>query len=123
MMRKTLNVICWIVQGLLAITLVWAGYTKLFTVGDKLAEMWPWTAEYPSLVIVAGIADILLGIGIILPSLLKIRPQWITYSAIGIVSLMISAAVFHISRGEISDIGINVFVLLLAGFVVWVKED
>ncbi len=110
-------------QGLLAITLVWAGYTKLFTARDKLAEMWPWTAEYPSLVIVAGIADILLGIGIILPSLLKIKPQWATYSAIGIVSLMISAAVFHISRGEISDIGINVFVLLLAGFVVWVKED
>jgi len=120
-MRKILNVICWIVQGLLAIILVWAGYTKLFTAKDTLAEMWPWTAEHPSLVIVAGISDVLLGIGILLPSLLKIKPRWVIYSAIGIVLLMVSAAVFHISRGEISDIGINIFVLLLAGFVIWVK--
>jgi hypothetical protein len=32
---------------------------------------------------------------------------------------MISAAVFHISRGEASLIGMNIFFLLLAAFVAW----
>lgn len=121
-MTKTLSVICWIVQGLLAITLLWAGYTKLFTPIATLAGMWPWTAEHPSLVKVAGVFDILGGLGIILPSLLKARPQLTISAAVGITLLMISAAIFHISRSEISSIGINVFVLLLALFVVWVKR-
>lgn len=120
-MTKTLNVICWIVQGLLAITLIWAGYTKLFTAKEALNEMWLWTAAHPSLVMATGIFDILGGLGIILPALLKIKPQLTTYSAIGIALLMLTAAVFHISRGEVADIGINVFVFLLAGFVIWVK--
>jgi len=118
-MTKTLNVITWIVQGILAIILLWAGYTKLFTPKETLAEMWSWTADNQALVVIAGIFDILGGLGILLPSLLKMKLQLTFYAAIGIALLMITAAIFHISRGELSDIGINLFVLLLAGFVIY----
>ena len=33
--------------------------------------------------------------------------------------IVISASVFHISRGEASLIGMNIFFLLLAAFVAW----
>jgi uncharacterized membrane protein YphA (DoxX/SURF4 family) len=119
MSLKFWNVTCLVLQILLSATLLWAGYTKIFTPQDELATMWPWTADNPKLVIVAGIFDILGGLGIVLPSLLKIKAQLTLYAAIGIILLMLSAAIFHISRGEISDIGINIFVIVLAGFVAW----
>ncbi|WP_282638692.1 DoxX family protein [Sphingobacterium thalpophilum] len=119
MNSKFWNVTGVIVQVLLAVVLLWAGYTKLFTPQAKLSAMWPWTAGNPTLVMVAGVFDILGGVGVVLPSLLKVKPQWTLYAAIGIILLMFSAAIFHIARGEVSDIGINVFVIILAGVVSW----
>jgi len=123
MMKKALEVGCWMVQGLLAVTLLWAGYTKLFTPKEILAGMWSWTAENSTLVVIAGIADMGGGLGIILPSLFRMKPQLVRYAAMGIALLMIAAAVFHVARGEMSEIGINVFVLLLTLFVIWVKKE
>lgn len=72
---KILNIILWVAQVLLAFTLIWATCTKLFTPADKLAAMWPWTADNAGLVKFSAFVDFLTGLGIILPSLLRIRPQ------------------------------------------------
>ena len=45
---KTMNIILWIAQAVLAISLIWASTLKLFLPADKLAEMWPWTANNTS---------------------------------------------------------------------------
>ncbi|PRD48545.1 DoxX family protein [Sphingobacterium haloxyli] len=116
------NIVSLIVQELLSVTLLWAGYTKLFTPASDLAEMWPWTVGNRPLVMIVGIVDIVGGLGIILPSLLKAKPQLIVYAAWGIVLLMLSAALFHISKGEASNIGINVLILVLALFVIRMKK-
>lgn len=121
MKSKILSYLCWAVQILLSVTLLWAGYTKLFTPGDKLAEMWPWTADNKALVIITGILDIAGGLGVILPSVLKIKAQLTVYAAAGTALLMTAAAIFHILRGEISETGINALLLLLALFVIGVK--
>lgn len=118
---KTLNVLLWTAQILLTATMIWAALMKLLQPVDKLAEMWPWTAENPGLVRTTGIADLLGGIGLILPAFLK-RPGWIAYTAYGIVLLMVAAGMFHISRGEASQIGVNVFVAMLAGFIAWGRK-
>jgi putative oxidoreductase len=71
------------------------------------------------LVTVAGVFDMLAGIGLVLPALLKIQPKLTIYAAYGTIALMIAASIFHISRGEAKDIGFNIFVMIIAAFVAW----
>lgn len=116
---KTLNLIIWGVQSLIAITMLWASGMKLFQPTEKLALMWPWVANHAVLVKFTGIVDLLGGIGIILPTILRIRPKVTVITALAIVVLMFCATIFHISRGEASSIAINVVFALMAGFVAW----
>ncbi len=111
-----MNVFIWIAQGLLALTFIWAGSMKLFK-PDSLP--FPWVKDHPNLVIFTGIVDLLGGLGIILPTLLRSRSALTNFAAYGIITLMTIAMIFHISRGEAKDIGFNIFILLLALFVIW----
>lgn len=116
---KALNVLLWISQGLIALTLIWAAYAKLLQPIEETAKMLPWALDNPKLLTFTGIIDLLGGIGIILPAALKTQPKLSVYAAYGTIALMITASIFHISRGESSLIGLNIFFLILAMFVVW----
>ena len=112
---KGMNIALWTAQVVLAAGFVWAASMKLFQAPEKLAEMWPWAGENPVLVKVTGVFDLLAGIGLLLPRLPKLN----LLAALGTIALMISAIVFHVSRGEASVIGINVFFAVVAGFIAW----
>ncbi len=113
---KTLNLLLWIAQGLLAVTFVWAGTMKLVKPTDL---PYPWVKDNANLVLLTGIVDLLAGIGIVLPTLLRIKTQLTVFSAYGIVALMVAAIIFHVSRGEVKDIGFNIVMLLIAMVVSW----
>lgn len=113
---KVMNAFIWIAQGILALTFIWAGSMKLFN-PDGLP--FPWVKDQPSIVIITGIVDLLGGLGIVLPALLRIRLGLTIFAAYGIITLMTVAMIFHISRGEAKNIGFNIFILLLAVFVAW----
>jgi hypothetical protein len=117
--NSILNIALWIAQGLLAVTLIWAGAMKLLKPNDL---PWPWIKENPHLVTVTGLLDLLAGLGIVLPSILRMQPKLTIYAAYGIIALMIGASIFHISRGEAKDIGFNIFVLLIAAFIAWGRK-
>jgi hypothetical protein len=117
--NSILNIILWLAQGLLALTLVWTAVMKLFNPNDL---PWLWIKENPSLVKVTGILDMLAGVGVVLPALLRIQAKLTIYAAYGIVALMIGAIVFHISRGEVSQIGFNIFVVFIALFIAWGRQ-
>ena len=116
---KTINIFLWIAQGFLALTMIWGGFMKIF-----LPEVLPfaWVKENANLVLFTGMIDLLTGIGIVLPSLLRIQTKVTVLAAYGIVSLMIAAMIFHIARGEVKDIGFNVFLLATAVFVAWGRK-
>ena len=116
---KGLNITLWIAQGLISLTLIWAGYAKLFQPIEETAKMLPWALDNPGLLKFTGIIDLLGGIGIVLPAALKIQPKLTVFAAYGTIALMIAASIFHISRGEASLIGMNIFFFILAAFVVW----
>lgn len=116
---KGLNIALWVAQGLISLTLIWAGYAKLFQPIEETAKMLPWALDNPGLLKFTGIIDLLGGIGIVLPATLKIQPKLTVFAAYGTIALMIAASIFHISRGEASLIGMNIFFLILAAFVVW----
>jgi len=117
-----LNVALWIVQVLLAVSLIWAATMKLFQPANQLAAMWPWTAEHPMLVKLTGFFDLLAGIGLVLPALLRIQPRLTLYAVYGIIALMVAASVFHIVRGEASQIGVNIVFALFASFIAWGRQ-
>lgn len=96
-----------------------AGAMKLFKPADL---PWQWIKDNPDLVKATGILDLLAGIGLILPALLRIQPKLTIYAAYGTVALMVGASIFHISRGEASQIGFNIFVALIAVFIAWGRQ-
>lgn len=116
---KPWHIALWVAQGLLATTLVWAAAMKLFQSPEALAAMWPWTADNPALVKFTGVVDLLAGLGLVLPGLLRTATRVTVWAALGTVALMVAASIFHIGRGEAGDIGFNVFVALLAAGIAW----
>ena len=117
---KALDITLWVVQLLLASSMIWAAGLKLFQPTDKLAAMWPWVAQVPAgLLKFTGIVDLLGGLGLILPGLLRIMPRLTGITAICIIVLMIVAGIFHISRGEASVLGANVAFTVMAAFIAW----
>jgi hypothetical protein len=117
---KVLLITLWAAQILLAATFMWAAGMKLFQPIEKLAMMWPWTGQIsPVLVKLTGVVDLLGALGLILPSLLRIKPDLTHIAAIGTIALMVCASIFHIVRGEASAIGVNIFFAIIAAFIAW----
>lgn len=117
---KKMNIALWIVQSLLAVMFLMAGANKLFQSAEELVKMLPWVTSVPSgFVKFIGISELLGGIGLLLPSLLRIKPILTSYAAIGLALVMLFASIFHISRGEYSVIGMNFVLMALALFVAW----
>ena len=116
---KVINIILWIAQVLLALIFIWAGFMKIVQ-PEKLP--FPWIKDNANLVLVAGIVDLVAGVGILFPSLLRIKPKLTIYAAYGTMVLMIAASIFHISRGEAKDIGFNIFMALIAVFIAWGRQ-
>lgn len=117
--RNLLGPLLWTVQVLLALFFVWGGYTKLATPPDALAKMIPWTTEHPLLTLVTGWADLLGGLGILLPSLTRILPRLTPLAAAGLAMLQVLALAFHLSRGELPVLPMNAVLIALAVFVLW----
>ena len=114
-----MNIALWIVQGLLALAFLLAGSIKAFAPLNTVRKNMSWANDFGVLFVrFIGIAELLAAIGLILPAITGIQ-SWLTIAAaLGLVLVMVSASVFHASRREYQNIGMNVVLLLLAAFVV-----
>lgn len=112
-----MNIALWIVQILLGLMFLMAGTTKAFSYEKAKASM-PWVKDSSkSLVTFIGVAELLGGLGLVLPYALGIAPILTPIAAIGLGVIMILAAVFHAKRKENQAIGMNIILLALAIFV------
>lgn len=117
---KALNTALWAAQAFLAVVFLATGAGKLFLPMEKLYALIPWTKDVNSLPVrLIGLSEIIGSIGLILPTLLRIKPQLTSWAAIGIAFVMLLAILFNISMGETSVIGINIILFLTAVFVAW----
>ncbi|GAA3289887.1 DoxX family protein [Streptomyces cinereospinus] len=116
---KGLGIALWGVQGLLALVLVGGGLWKSATPVEQVAEAFAWAAEMPALLRTTAAVDMLGGLGVLLPSLTRVQPRLTVLAALGVVALQGSAIVFHFSRGEGADTGLNFVLVALALFVAW----
>jgi uncharacterized membrane protein YphA (DoxX/SURF4 family) len=63
--------------------------------------------------------DILGGLGVLLPSLTRVKPWLTVIAALGCVALQASAIGFHILRGEAANTPFNFLLVALSLFVAW----
>lgn len=117
---KLLNAALWCAQILLAVSLLWSSYLKLWQPLEQITGMWPWTGQVPvAFLRFTGIVDLCAATGLILPSALRIRPKLTAVTALSLVVLMLCAIVFHVARGEASSIGVNILFAAIAVFIAW----
>ena len=115
-----MNVVLWIISGLLAAAFLAAGLTKLTQPAEKLETTMPWTKGVSAgSVKTLGALEILAAIGLILPGVVKTAPVLVPLAATGLVIVMIGAAVVHARRKENPMILTNLVLLILAAVVAW----
>jgi uncharacterized membrane protein YphA (DoxX/SURF4 family) len=115
-----MNVVLWIIAGVLALLFLFAGVTKLTLPKDKLRANMAWVEDFsPGVIKLIGGLEVLAAIGLILPAVLDIVPVFVPLAAVGLVLLMIGAAITHARRKEFPMIAINLVLLVLAAVVVW----
>jgi len=115
-----MNVALWIAQILLAAAFALAGAMKTSMPIAALAQSLKWAGDLPpALVRFIGACEIAGAIGVVVPSMTRIKPALTPLAAGGLVLMMILASLFHITRGEISALPVTGGLGALAAFVAW----
>ncbi len=115
-----MNIVLWVVQGLLAAAFLMAGSNKLMRSKEQLKPMMAWVEDFsPQTLRIIGAVEVLGAIGLILPAATGILPGLTPLAAVGLVLTMLGAAATHLRRTEYPLIGVNAVLLLLALFVAY----
>jgi len=114
-----MKVAVWVVSGLLALGFLGAGAMKVFPPEADVAAL----AEGVPVVLmrIAGVAEILGAIGLILPAATRIMPILTPLAASGLVLTMIGATITNMVIGEYAPIVQTVLFGSLAAFVAWAR--
>ncbi|HKP45005.1 MAG TPA: DoxX family protein [Pyrinomonadaceae bacterium] len=85
-----MNVVLWIIQILLALLFIFAGGVKLIGPVDEMIKQMP-VPMSALFVRFIGVCELLGGLGLILPGLLRVK-KWLTpIAAVGLVIIMLGA--------------------------------
>ena len=120
-----MNIVLWILQGLLAVLFLMAGFMKATKSKNELqaagGERMAWTESISDNNLkLIGILELLAGFGLILPQLTNILPWLTPLAAVGLVLTMVGAIRLHLQRkDEVQAIVTNGVILLLAAFVAY----
>jgi uncharacterized membrane protein YphA (DoxX/SURF4 family) len=115
-----MNVVVWIVSGLLAAMFLMSGVMKVPATKASLAgnPRMGWAAPFPiELIKVIGVAEIAGAAGLILPRAFDLATWLVPTAAIGLAVVMIGAIITHTRRSEFASVAINAVLLALAVFV------
>lgn len=111
-----INILLWVIQGLLAALFLFAGGMKLVLPLEALAG----PIALPGLFMrFIGVAEVAGALGLILPSLLRIQPRLTPVAAGGLVIIMIGATVLTGLAGPAAMALVPGLVGVLAGFVAY----
>jgi|SRR5688572_14107574 len=114
-----MNVVLWILQVLLAAVFFAHGWMMLAPPPEIAAQMNAMLPRWFSLFI--GVSEVLAAIGLTLPGLTRIQPWLVTWAAVGIMIVMVSATVLHFARNEIPQALTTLVLLAMATFVAYAR--
>ncbi|MET7989041.1 DoxX family protein [Streptomyces sp. NPDC005281] len=116
-----MNVLMWILAGVLAAVFLAAGLMKLSQPKAKLVEAglgWAEDVDGRSVKLI-GAVELLGAIGLVAPAALGIASVLTPVAALGLALVMAGAMVVHARRRETSLIAMNLVLLVLAAVVAW----
>jgi uncharacterized membrane protein YphA (DoxX/SURF4 family) len=114
----TLSRVLWAIQGLLALEFLLTGGTKLLLPLAALEAQMP--VPLPGLFVrFLGVCEVLGALGLILPALLRIRPQLTPIAAAGLVIIMAGATAFTLRWEPAAEATLPFVTGLLAAFVAY----
>ncbi len=117
-----MNLALWIVAGLMAVAFSVGGVSKLSIPKEKIAELpgGKWVQGVsPGFVKATGVLDLLAAAGLILPAALDVAPVLVPVAAVGVVLLMVGAAIVRLRYGSAMAIVGDAAYLGLAAFLAW----
>jgi len=118
--NKALNISLWVAQVLIALMFLMTGTMKTTQPIEELSKSMSWVNDFSSgMVRFIGASELLGGIGLLLPSLLRIRPFLTPLAALGLFMVMVFAFIYHVNKGEYELLPINSILGTIALFIVW----
>lgn len=114
-----MNIALWALQIVGGLYFIYVGISH-FILPPGLPAMMAWMYELsPTIHVVAGVLEILGGLGLILPAITRIQTRLVPIAAVGLALVMVGAALWHIQRGEFANIGINIGNIVLLAFLAY----
>ena len=114
-----MNILLWVLQVLLALAFFAHGLLFLFPPAAMVDQMNAALPRWFQLFI--GVAEVVAAVGLTLPGLTRIQPWLVSCAAAGLMIVMISATIFHVTRGEVGSAITTVVLLALATFVAYMR--
>jgi uncharacterized membrane protein YphA (DoxX/SURF4 family) len=114
--RRRTSLALWTVQGLLATLFVFAGSMKFVMPMEEMTRDVAWPAWF---IYFIGAAEVLGGLGLVLPALARIRTGLVPLAAAGLVVIMIGATVSTLAIGGGAAALFPAVIGALAGYVAY----
>ena len=112
--------VLWVLQVLLGLAFLAAGGMKLIQPYAELAQQMAWVSDVPEVLVrFIGVAEVLGGLGLILPAATRILPWLTPVAAAGLALDMLFATLFHLVRGEVGAAMVPLLLGLLAALVAY----
>ena len=120
-----MNIVLWIVQVILAALFLFSGGLKLVISTQQMEAMAPpGSIHLPGMFIkFIGVCEILGGLGLVLPGLLKVKRSLTPLAAIGLLIIMIGAVVITLMGTGVRDAIMPTITGLLCAFVAYGRKD
>ncbi len=117
---KGLHIGLWVVQVLVGGMFLMVGFMKTVTpVPDLIKTGMTWVEWSPLLPRIAGISEVLGGLGLILPSLLRIKPNLTVTAAYCLVLVMVLAVIVHFVTNDAKNSPTPIVLGALSYFIAW----
>ena len=97
--ERTIEVLLWTVQTVLALLFAFAGVMKLTMSAEMLAQQSGMDGMFLKFI---GLCETLGALGLILPGLFRIRPGLTGVAAAGLVVIMVGATVLTVDQGVLA---------------------
>ena len=115
-----MNIMLWVLQVLLAVAFLAHGWLFLSPPPEIAVQM---NASLPRwFQLFLGVAEVLAAVGLTLPGLTRIMPWLVTWAAVGIMIVTVSATAYHLMRGEISSAAITLLLFAMATFLAYMRH-
>ena len=117
---KGLNIMLWVFQVLIAIFFLMGGVYNLSQPIDVLAAKMSYVNHFPIWAVkLIAISEILGGIGVILPSMIRIKPMLTPLAAFGLTLVMVFATIYHVTHGEAYESPMTIILGAITIVIAW----